>query len=319
MALLPDKSEIKNYLKSVLGPNNLERLKIIKKSYGVLKQIKSVGHQPYAIPIEELQDNLRKQGIGQGDVILVHSSVKDLYTMDSPADKTSKLHPLAYASKVIDMLISLVGPAGSILMPTDSGSGYDNALSGKVFDPAKSPSNNGAVTDLFRRRPDVFRSFYPFQNLSGWGKTAKELIEQHELHHSAYPMGKESPWYRLNDAQGKVVFLGNDFEANSSIHVAEYVHLEEYPVPTFFNAPLKMRSNRHGKFIQEVDVWMHPPAIRKIGSTNRFCQYLNDKYGIYNIRVLRGASLTIFNAKDQYEAVCKEMKLGIGLYHPFFW
>jgi len=131
-------------------------------------------------------------------------------------------------------------------------------------------------------------------------------------------MDKASPWFRLGEAEGKVIFLGNDFEANSSIHVVEYVHSLEHPDPLFFNKPLLMKFKKRNGEPDALPVWVHP-LIRKAGSANRFCSYLNRQSPIYRIHDVRGAAVTIFSAKAQYEAVYAAMNKGIGLYNSMFW
>lgn len=301
----------------MLGEAGIERLKVVRHAYRSLRQI-SANRSRFAIPIDALHEALVRKNVGSENALLVHSSVKDLYVMDTPGDATTTLHPLAYAKKVVEMLLDTVGPEGTILMPTDSGSGYDNAAAHQIFDQKKAPSNNGAITEIFRRRADVLRSTYPFQNVSGWGKRAKEWITAHENAPTAYPMGKGSPWCSLMEAGGKGVFLGNDFETNSSIHLVEYLHPEEYPIPIFFNRPMPMKYRKRDETVGEVDVWIHP-VFRKSGATNRFCGYLNEVYGIYDIQNVSGAKVTLFSIQDQYQATYDEMKKGIGLYHSKFW
>jgi aminoglycoside N3'-acetyltransferase len=203
-------------------------------------------------------------------------------------------------------------------MLSDTGSIYDNAMLGRVFDYAASPSIQGLISELFRRRCGAIRSTYPNYNLTGCGRLARTFIEEHEKNPSPYAMDVTSPWFRLNEVGGKVVLLGVDFEVNSTVHVVEYAHHAEFPTGCMFDKRFRMKfKNRQGG-ISELDVSIHP-MFRKPLATTRFCEYLDGKYALYRRQSVRGVPIITFEARKQYEAIYQEMKNGVHLYSPQFW
>jgi aminoglycoside 3-N-acetyltransferase len=143
-----------------------------------------------------LEDDLRALGLGAGDRLVVHSSLRAVrHTADD----------------VIDALLEVVGPDGLVVMPTFS---YDSAR----FDPRTTPGRTGALPEAFRRRPGAIRSLHPFYSVAAVGDGAAELCAGHELL-SATAAG--TPLDRVAGAGGFVLLLGVGQTANTTIHVGE--------------------------------------------------------------------------------------------------
>lgn len=310
-------SSFKHYLRSVLSPRAVERLNILSDSYKALRRT-FAPRLRYPISTQKLRESLQQQGVKAGDHLVIHSSLTKLSTRSSPDPQETSGNQFQYAAGLIEMLIQLVGPAGSIWMPTDAGIGYDNAMRGIVFDYQRAPSGNGLVTEIFRRRKDVVRDTFPFQNLTGWGPLAQQLISYHESHPTPYPMDTTSPWHRLQQHDAKVLFLGAGYESNSSLHIVEYAHHAEYPTPIYFNKPFRMRFRDRKGIIQDQEVYIHP-FFRKPGAASRFCHYLQQKYSLYKEWNVDGANLTLVSLSAQTNAIYQEMQDGVTLYDPRFW
>ena len=87
---------------------------------------------------KRLAEGFEALGIRSGDTLLVHSSLKSLEGA-SPAD-------------VIEALLALLGPEGTLMFPTLSY--LHSNRNNPVFDVRRTPSNVGAI-------PDYFRTEYP--------------------------------------------------------------------------------------------------------------------------------------------------------------
>jgi aminoglycoside N3'-acetyltransferase len=158
-------------------------------------------------------------GITRGDVVHMHSSVSHL--MRGSNKKSEKTLPsiLSYVSSVLDVLIELIGPDGTLLMNTDSiKNAWVYSLRNEIFDYAKAPSRRGLISEIFRRKKGAIRSVNPSYNVTGWGKHAEDLIRRHEQS-TPYTMDRDSPWYRITELNGKVLCLGNGWRYNSSVHL----------------------------------------------------------------------------------------------------
>jgi aminoglycoside N3'-acetyltransferase len=132
-------------------------------------------------------------------------------------------------------------------------------------------------------------------------------------------MDRHSPWYKLGEAGGKVVLLGKGYWNNSLIHLAEYLHPDEFPRPVFLNRPVVMRYMDRSRAVCEMPILLHA-LLWQVGAEATFGEYLNDKYGFYRTRTLRnGAQLVCYEAREQYEAIRREMKGDVTWYDPRFW
>ena len=168
---------------------------------------------------EMLMEDLRRLGVRKGDKLAVHSSYR-------------KIRPVVGGPQtVIDALLQVVGRHGTVLMPT-----FHRPVD--VFRPLETPSENGILTEMFRRMPHVRRSLHPTHSVAAWGKDAKWIASAHAEGRTA--LGVDSPFDRLAAGGGKVLLLGASMTRNSTAHVAEahfrapYLNLccsEEYAKP----------------------------------------------------------------------------------------
>lgn len=150
---------------------------------------------------DDIVDDLRALGVGPGMTLMVHSSLSALG------------HVEGGAATVVEALLEALGPEGTLAMP---------AMSGGVFDPEKSPSNVGAITETFRTWPGVQRSFHPSHSACAIGPRATFLLEDTLDHPTA--IGAESPWGRLARlAEAHVLLLGVDQDRNTLLHHPEEV------------------------------------------------------------------------------------------------
>lgn len=148
---------------------------------------------------------------------------------------------------VIDALMEAVGEQGNILMPVFC----DEPPA--VFDPAVSPSDCGIITELFRRRKGVKRSFHPTHSVAVWGLNAEEIAKKHDR---STALGVGSPIHCLINMGADILLIGVDHNRNSAIHIAERVFGVPYknvPYNENFTKPVKVL--RNGKiesvFIEE--------------------------------------------------------------------
>lgn len=163
----------------------------------------------YAFDMAELKDALHTMGVGQGQVILIHSS------FDAFVGFKGK------ASDVIELLEELTGAEGTLLMPSlpFGGTALDYIKSGKVTDISRTPSRNGLLTELFRRQKGTLRSIHPTHPVLARGPHAESMLADHE--HATTPCGEHSPFAKLMDEDGKILFLGTDIETMTFFHYLE--------------------------------------------------------------------------------------------------
>ena len=119
------------------------------------------------------------------------------------------------ADAVIDGLLATVGPEGTLAMPAFN---YTRPLPVPYFDPKRTPSQAGVLTEVFRNRPGTLRSFNPTHSVAAQGKRAEEFLAGHD---KVQTFGVGSPIDRLAQAGGFVLLMGVTQTANSCIHIGE--------------------------------------------------------------------------------------------------
>lgn len=162
---------------------------------------------------DSLCSHLSDLGVVDGAVVVLHSS------MDHIARRVAGMT----ATRLIDLLCDLLGSSGTLLMPTYSfrGSQEDHVKTCRKFNPKRSPSCVGLLTEVFRRRADVIRSLHPTHSVAAWGRHARNLTKDHHLD---IAFGRKSPLCRMAEYDGIAIGLGCYPVHFVPFHVPEALH-----------------------------------------------------------------------------------------------
>lgn len=153
----------------------------------------------------ELINGWQKLGVRSGGVLLVHSSLRSLGPVAGGAET------------VVSSLLEALGPQGTLLMPALS---YAKVgAHSPVFDVRSTQSCVGALPEYFRTRPGTFRSVHPTHSVSGTGRLMDDLLNEHGL--STTPCGPFSPFAKLPQVGGQILFIGCGLRPNTSMHAIE--------------------------------------------------------------------------------------------------
>jgi aminoglycoside 3-N-acetyltransferase len=162
----------------------------------------------------EIVSGLRQLGIADGDVLLVHSSLRSFgYVEGGP-------------EAVIDALLESAGAGGTVMVPTLTGRRKDSAESPPVFDVRNTPCWTGTIPETFRKRPSAIRSLHATHSVAAVGPAAVFLTSGHAK--SPTPCGQDSPYLRLAELDGKVVFLGVGLNVCTLLHTVEELAQSPY-------------------------------------------------------------------------------------------
>jgi len=154
---------------------------------------------------DALVRGLTDLGIRSGGALLVHSSLSSLG------------HVAGGPETVIRGLLGALGPRGTLLMPALS---YQHVRADqRRFEVASTPSNVGAIPEFFRTRTGTLRSGSPTHSVCGVGPRAADIVRDHHLDQT--PCGEHSPFRKLRDLGGQVLFLGCGMRPNTSMHGVE--------------------------------------------------------------------------------------------------
>jgi len=183
-----------------------------------------------AFGADDLRTTLHRLGVKSGDVVMVHSS------FDRFAGFSGK------PSDVIRVLQEVVGPMGTLLMPTlpFTGTAVDYISRGMIFDVRRTPSQMGLLTELFRRSPDVSRSVHPTHSVAAWGARTTDMLSNHHL--ARTPCGEGSPFARLLEHDGRFLSLGAGIESMTFFHYVEEVLEPGMPVSPFTKDEFTLQS-----------------------------------------------------------------------------
>jgi len=159
----------------------------------------------------KLKEDIQNLGIKKGDDILVHSSYKSLGGVEGGIET------------VITAILSILGDSGTLLFPTITCSNVnpEAPVCNPVFDHKCTPSIIGAMTNFFRTYDGVERSLHPTHSACALGARQHDYVKDHWMDNT--PVGEHSPFRRLFEFGGKVLFLGCSTRSNTSMHgVEEY-------------------------------------------------------------------------------------------------
>lgn len=158
-----------------------------------------------SISYKILVKDLIALGVKEDDTIMVHSSL------------SSMGHVLNGAITFIIALCDVV-KKGTVLFPSFS---YIETNKNYYYSALKSSCCVGMIPETFRKLKNVVRSFHPTHSVSAYGKDAVIITKDHILDDT--PLGENSPFRKLIDFNGKILFLGCGLYCNSFIHALEEI------------------------------------------------------------------------------------------------
>lgn len=214
---------------------------------------------------ESLARDLAALGVAPGTVLLVHASLSALgWVCGGPV-------------AVLGALRRVLGPSGTLVMPTMSGDYSEPSLWRSppvpeawwpvirahlpAFDPDLTPTRMmGVIVDTFRQLPGVQRSDHPHTSFAALGPHADRIVAGHALECA---MGEQSPLARLYDLDAHVLLLGVGHERNSSLHLAEY--RAEWPGKRFVEHGAPVRSDGGREWVTYDDLDTDDDDFARIG------------------------------------------------------
>jgi aminoglycoside 3-N-acetyltransferase len=152
----------------------------------------------------ELQKQLEAMGILPTDTLLVHSSMKAIGEVEGGADT------------VLDALMDYMHK-GLLVLPTHTWQQINAEYN--VFDVLHEPSCVGILTNIFRQRPGVIRSWHPTHSVAAYGKDAADYTRGEEQFDTPCP--RAGCYGKLYDRKAKILFLGCRLNRNTTIHGVE--------------------------------------------------------------------------------------------------
>lgn len=280
--------------------NTLRRIK---------KKLSFVFFKQKAIKLNKatLIKGFQNSGLKAGDTIFVHSSLKGLGYIENGAET------------VLDALQDLITNQGTLVFPTFT---IEESMlktlqnSDHVFDPEKSVSTVGKITNAFLKRPGVFRSIHPTHSVAAWGKHAKSLTENHYL--ASTNFGPDTPFGKFLELNGKIVGLGINYAPVTYYHVFEDYNLALFTdvyLPEKFNSRVAVNG-----VTENVSVYCHNPSfhstrIEKDPAVERFFSNYLESNGISRKTAIGQGFLWWMHARDLIACLNKLYQQNITIYN----
>lgn len=174
-------------------------------------------------------NNLKELGVQKGDILFIHSDI-------STFGKLCVFDRKTLLQTIIEILKESVGIEGTIIMPAFTYSFCKN----EVFDLYNTRSTVGALTEFFRKQPDVKRTIHPIFSSAIWGKHQEEF-----LNISKDSFCEDSIFGKLHKLKGKIVFFGAPFQSCTFIHHIEQTHGVPYRYMKKFKGIIKKDDIEH--------------------------------------------------------------------------
>src|SRR6202021_640133 len=177
---------------------------------------------PYTV--QSLGSELRALGLTSGDTVLPPSSARSLGFVAGGTQA------------VVQALLDVLGPAGTLVVPTHTPDNTDPAdwcnppvpeswwpairAQAPGFDRSRTPSRwMGVIAETVRTWPGALRSDHPQVSFAALGRHAAAVTGGHQLSDA---LGESSPLGAIYRLDGKVLLLGCGHDSNTSLHLAEW-------------------------------------------------------------------------------------------------
>jgi aminoglycoside 3-N-acetyltransferase len=171
----------------------------------------------------DLAGDLRALGLSEGDLVMVHASVR---AVGEVAGGPDEIH-LA--------IKDVLGSDGTLMMYASCPRYVDEVGRGNLtaveeaevlaklppFNPltARSARENGALVELLRTYPGSRVNPHPARFVA-WGAKVDRLFARQPWH---YAFGLDSPLERFVELDGKILMLGSDHDTVTFLHYAEHI------------------------------------------------------------------------------------------------
>ncbi len=162
---------------------------------------------------------LKGLGLKRGDAVLMHS---DLRTLAKPREVLAA-GEYGGTDWLIEAFREVLGPAGLLAVPTFTKCFKDPSVgpAGQIWNPEKTPSRVGEITNFLLAQPDRKRSDHPTHPVAAIGRDAEAFCRGHSWREGATTFDRNGPWGHLVDADGYILWLGTDMRTQTCVHVVE--------------------------------------------------------------------------------------------------
>jgi len=280
---------------------NAYRKRVKRKRNSLLEENRKKGK---VILKQDIVRDLKKAGINAGESLLVHSSLSKIGYVEGGA-KT-----------VVEALLEVVGESGNLLMPTSPNNGlqleYIETLD--VFDVAKDKSKLGSISEYFRCLQHSIRSAHPTEPVSCIGPDAVYFTGDH--FGSLTPYTAESPFYRVSEKEGKILYLGVTLDnAGTNLHTMEDA-VKEFKYPIYYPELFEVNVRFPDGVIRKMKTKVHNPEQSALRKCDELISLFQAKGILEEVKIGEARALVV-DAKRMLSCMIEEYeKNGVTMYTP---
>ena len=252
--------------------------------------------EPLLVTRSRLVHDLKALGVGPGQVVMLHASVKAVGWVVGGPDV------------ILHALREVLGPDGTLMMyvgwednPYDLGS-WPEAKRRVYLDecPAFDPANSRAhlkwsiLTEYLRTMPGACRSGNPEKSMAAVGAKAGWLTADHPLD---YGFGVGSPLDKLCLSGGQVLLLGTPFDSVTLLHHAECLADVPDKRVVRYRMPMLVGGERLWVDVEEFDTC---DGIREWGGGDYFVAIVREYLaaGLGRMGLVGAARSFLFDAQE---------------------
>lgn len=205
-----------------------------------------------------LVSGLTKLGVAPPSDLMVHASLSALGHVEGGAET------------VVAALREAAGPQGAVIIPS-----FRNAIRADYYAlrecsdqcpqplcPSRERGYTGIIGETLREQDDMVRSCHPSFSWVGVGGNARYLLEGHR--NSPTPCGKDSPFFRLMERDGRILLLAVGVNSFTNMHAIEDVR--NVPYLSFADPPRRHATyTTSGRRLQYVYPELLHAAFREAG------------------------------------------------------
>jgi aminoglycoside 3-N-acetyltransferase len=235
---------------------------------------------------KEIAESLRLLGLAAGDIVLVHSSLRSLGFVDGGAEA------------VIDAFVDVLGPEGTLVVPTFTP--YHHRVARPVFDPLRDPSDVGRISETVRTSPNARRSTHLLHSVAALGRQAEEITVQH----GPAAFAADGPFWKLYELDGRILLLGVPYLRCTYFHVVEHLVQPWYRYWREIDASIRSEDGTE----QPLRTRVFGPRPDHVGTDlNKFGALLEEK-GLVRVGPVGNAVARLFSARQVIEVGIPEYR-----------
>ena len=245
--------------------------------------------------IQNLVNEWREAGVQEGDVLLIHSSIKR--TLRRYMKQRMNITP----QDILESFLNALGSSGTLLLPLFN---FD-FTTGVPFDIRNTPSHMGALTEAGCLHPSAIRTGHPIYSFAVIGSKAERFKEIDNF--SGY--GTDSPFAMLRDMDGKIAVIDlPDQNSMTFYHYVEEMHEVNYRYHKTFTGKYTdvvgtTESRTYGLFVRNIE--------RKILTHVNPAGELMWQRGLYSgYKPNEGCGLRTISAQQMYKFVSDIIESG---------